>query len=327
MSAGRPARLSVGVVSAGRVGRRRRGGVGRGRAPRRRRVRGVPGLGQAGRGAAAGRPAAGAGRGGARGRPGPAGRPGRRAARAGPRAGRGGQLPGRPDRGAHLRARTGWRCSPRRPSTGVLPLALHPVMTFTGRVEDVARLAGCSVGVTATAGDEAGWSVGEALVVEMGAEPVRVDEAGPPALPRRARARRQPPGHAGPRLRATPWSGPASTRPTGWSPRCCRRRWTTRCGTATARSPARWPAATSRPCAPTCGCSPPTTPTWPRPTGCSPAAPRAAPPPPGCCPSRPPPRSDALAAVVTGLPEYTRCRSARAPAHLGLGPPDAPEAS
>ena len=60
---------------------------------------------------------------------------------------------------------------------GVLPLALHPVMTFTGRVEDVARLAGCSVGVTATAGDEAGWSVGEALVVEMGAEPVRIDEA------------------------------------------------------------------------------------------------------------------------------------------------------
>jgi predicted short-subunit dehydrogenase-like oxidoreductase (DUF2520 family) len=59
---------------------------------------------------------------------------------------------------------------------GVLPLALHPVMTFTGRVEDVARLAGCSVGVTATPGDEAGWSVGEALVVEMGAEPVRIAE-------------------------------------------------------------------------------------------------------------------------------------------------------
>jgi predicted short-subunit dehydrogenase-like oxidoreductase (DUF2520 family) len=58
----------------------------------------------------------------------------------------------------------------------VLPLALHPVMTFTGRTEDVARLAACSVGVTATAGDEAAWSVGEALVVEMGAEPVRVPE-------------------------------------------------------------------------------------------------------------------------------------------------------
>ena len=59
---------------------------------------------------------------------------------------------------------------------GVLPLALHPVMTFTGRTEDVARLASCSVGVTAAAGDEAAWSVGEALAVEMGAEPVRIDE-------------------------------------------------------------------------------------------------------------------------------------------------------
>ena len=58
----------------------------------------------------------------------------------------------------------------------VLPLALHPVMTFTGRVEDVARLHGASVGVTAGA-DAAGWPVGEALVVEMGAEPVRVPES------------------------------------------------------------------------------------------------------------------------------------------------------
>jgi predicted short-subunit dehydrogenase-like oxidoreductase (DUF2520 family) len=57
---------------------------------------------------------------------------------------------------------------------GVLPLALHPVMTFTGRAEDVSRLAACSFGVTAA--DEPGWSVGEALVVEMGAEPVRVPE-------------------------------------------------------------------------------------------------------------------------------------------------------
>jgi len=60
---------------------------------------------------------------------------------------------------------------------GVLPLALHPVMTFTGRPEDVERLAACCVGVTAAADDEAAWSVGEALVVEMGAEPVRIAEA------------------------------------------------------------------------------------------------------------------------------------------------------
>jgi len=55
---------------------------------------------------------------------------------------------------------------------GVLPLALHPVMTFTGRCEDVARMAAACVGVTVA--DEPGWSVGEALVLEMGAEPVRV---------------------------------------------------------------------------------------------------------------------------------------------------------
>jgi predicted short-subunit dehydrogenase-like oxidoreductase (DUF2520 family) len=59
---------------------------------------------------------------------------------------------------------------------GVLPLALHPVMTFTGRPEDVTRLAGACVGVTAADDDETAFSVGAALVVEMGAEPVRVPE-------------------------------------------------------------------------------------------------------------------------------------------------------
>jgi predicted short-subunit dehydrogenase-like oxidoreductase (DUF2520 family) len=57
-------------------------------------------------------------------------------------------------------------------AAGVLPLALHPAMTFTGRSEDLARLAAACVGVTVA--DETGWSVGEALVLEMGAEPVRV---------------------------------------------------------------------------------------------------------------------------------------------------------
>lgn len=60
---------------------------------------------------------------------------------------------------------------------GVLPLALHPVMTFTGRAEDIARLSGACFGVTAADGDEAAWNVGEALVVETGADPVRVPEA------------------------------------------------------------------------------------------------------------------------------------------------------
>ena len=67
---------------------------------------------------------------------------------------------------------------------GVLPLALHPAMTFTGRSEDVERLASCCVGVTAPGDaddgdprDAVGWSVAEALVLEMSAEPVRVPEA------------------------------------------------------------------------------------------------------------------------------------------------------
>ncbi|MGH3870535.1 MAG: Rossmann-like and DUF2520 domain-containing protein [Pseudonocardiaceae bacterium] len=63
-------------------------------------------------------------------------------------------------------------------AAGVLPLALHPAMTFTGRAEDVARLAAACVGVTVA--DETGWSVGEALVLEMGAEPVRVPSAARP---------------------------------------------------------------------------------------------------------------------------------------------------
>lgn len=63
---------------------------------------------------------------------------------------------------------------------GALPVALHPVMTFTGRAEDLERLTTCCFGVTAGDGDEAAWSVGEALVVEMGAEPVRVPAAARP---------------------------------------------------------------------------------------------------------------------------------------------------
>jgi predicted short-subunit dehydrogenase-like oxidoreductase (DUF2520 family) len=60
---------------------------------------------------------------------------------------------------------------------GALTLALHPVMTFTGRSEDLRRLASCSFGVTAGDGNEPSWHVAEALVMEMGAEPVRVPEA------------------------------------------------------------------------------------------------------------------------------------------------------
>ncbi len=56
---------------------------------------------------------------------------------------------------------------------GVLPLALHPVMTFTGRPEDIDRLPGVAFGVTAA---EEHRAVAEALVVEMGGEPTWVPE-------------------------------------------------------------------------------------------------------------------------------------------------------
>jgi predicted short-subunit dehydrogenase-like oxidoreductase (DUF2520 family) len=56
---------------------------------------------------------------------------------------------------------------------GALPLAMHPVMTFTGRVEDEARMNGISFGVTAPALLR---PVAEVLVVEMGGEPVFIAE-------------------------------------------------------------------------------------------------------------------------------------------------------
>jgi predicted short-subunit dehydrogenase-like oxidoreductase (DUF2520 family) len=60
---------------------------------------------------------------------------------------------------------------------GVLALALHPVMTFAGRAEDVDRLSGATFGVTAL--DEL-RPVAESLVVEMGGEPVWVPESARP---------------------------------------------------------------------------------------------------------------------------------------------------
>jgi predicted short-subunit dehydrogenase-like oxidoreductase (DUF2520 family) len=57
---------------------------------------------------------------------------------------------------------------------GALPLALHPVMTFTGRPDDVDRLAGICFGVTAPAVLR---PAAEVLVMEMGGEPVFIAEA------------------------------------------------------------------------------------------------------------------------------------------------------
>jgi predicted short-subunit dehydrogenase-like oxidoreductase (DUF2520 family) len=56
---------------------------------------------------------------------------------------------------------------------GALPLALHPVMTFTGRGDDVDRIDGTCFGVTAP---DVLRPAAEALVIEMGGEPVFIAE-------------------------------------------------------------------------------------------------------------------------------------------------------
>lgn len=63
-------------------------------------------------------------------------------------------------------------------AAGVIPLAIHPAMAFTGTSLDLARLAETYFAVTAPAPVQ---PIGQALVVEMGGEPVVVDEADRPA--------------------------------------------------------------------------------------------------------------------------------------------------
>lgn len=63
-------------------------------------------------------------------------------------------------------------------SAGVIPLALHPALVFTGTSLDLARLVGSAIAVTAPAPV---LPIGQALAVEMGAEPVVVDEQDRPA--------------------------------------------------------------------------------------------------------------------------------------------------
>src|SRR4051794_16963308 len=58
-------------------------------------------------------------------------------------------------------------------NAGVLPLALHPAMTFTGAPEDIDRLVGSPFGVTSRTEHRA---VAETLVLEMGGEPFYVAE-------------------------------------------------------------------------------------------------------------------------------------------------------
>ena len=74
---------------------------------------------------------------------------------------------------AHTSGRYGIRVLDPATRRGALPLALHPVMTFPGRPDDLDRLTGISFGVTAP--DQL-RTVAEALVIEMGGEPVFIAE-------------------------------------------------------------------------------------------------------------------------------------------------------
>ncbi len=77
----------------------------------------------------------------------------------------------------HTSGAQGYRVLDPAAAAGAIPLALHPAMTFTGTSLDVARLVGCAVAVTAPT---AVIPIGQALVVEIGGEPVVVDEGARP---------------------------------------------------------------------------------------------------------------------------------------------------
>lgn len=61
---------------------------------------------------------------------------------------------------------------------GCTTIAFHPAMTFVDDSDDTARLITCCIGITAA--DEIGHAVGQAIALEIGAEPVRVPESARP---------------------------------------------------------------------------------------------------------------------------------------------------
>ncbi len=77
----------------------------------------------------------------------------------------------------HTSGRYGWRALDPAAGCGAIPLALHPAMTFTGTSLDLSRLTDCCFGVSAPA---AVLPIAQALVVEMGSEPVVVPEEARP---------------------------------------------------------------------------------------------------------------------------------------------------
>jgi predicted short-subunit dehydrogenase-like oxidoreductase (DUF2520 family) len=77
----------------------------------------------------------------------------------------------------HASGRHGIRVLDAATRSGALPLALHPVMTFAGREDDLDRIKGTCFGVTAP---EPLRAVAEVLVIEMGGEPVFISEESRP---------------------------------------------------------------------------------------------------------------------------------------------------
>lgn len=78
---------------------------------------------------------------------------------------------------AHASGRYGISVLDPATALGALPLALHPAMTLTGTSLDLERIVGAPFGVSAP--DQI-RPVGEALVVEMGGEPIWVPEQSRP---------------------------------------------------------------------------------------------------------------------------------------------------
>lgn len=74
----------------------------------------------------------------------------------------------------HTAGRYGWRVLEPARAAGAIPLAIHPAMTFTGTSLDVQRLVGAVFAVTAPTPV---LPIGQALVVEVGGEPVVVEES------------------------------------------------------------------------------------------------------------------------------------------------------
>ncbi len=78
----------------------------------------------------------------------------------------------------HTSARFGTAVLAPARAGGVIPLAIHPAMTFTGTSIDIARLADSYFAVTAPIPV---LPIAQALVVEMGGEPVVVSEGDRPS--------------------------------------------------------------------------------------------------------------------------------------------------